>query len=367
MNVEHHHCLKILKKCLKEAGVHVPVCGDDVKKHLDVIISNSEKKKAVLAVTVTSLTKKAVDPQQDIRRHQSGLDGGYSGRTLDTKTVTPFLKANQFPAMSESGWLTRSLEQNQPYTLDYKGSVTPHKLKQAFLCTLDRVQNHDESPIELLTYLLSGLIKQRDENTKLRLAKPVDLPIRTIMSYLNKHFMSQYSSAGGSRLPVLAIYAAYQQMISEVGRYRKHVLKQLESHTSPDRRSGATGDIEVADEQSKIFEAVEVKHRIRITPSLVREAHMKFKSEPIKRYYLLTTDEQDQNSEEITAEVVKISQIHGCQVIVNGVMNTLKYYLRLLKTPDDFVHNYVRLIEKDESVKFEHRQRWNDIVQNQGA
>ena len=43
------------------------------------------------------------------------MEGGYSGRSFDTKYITPFLKQKRFlGAMKESGWLTRSLEQNIP-------------------------------------------------------------------------------------------------------------------------------------------------------------------------------------------------------------------------------------------------------------
>ena len=43
------------------------------------------------------------------------------------------MKAVSFPAMAESGWLTRSLEQAHPYTLDYPGKITPKIVKEAFL------------------------------------------------------------------------------------------------------------------------------------------------------------------------------------------------------------------------------------------
>jgi DNA (cytosine-5)-methyltransferase 1 len=47
--------------------------------------------------------------------------GGFSGRRIDTQYITPTLKELGLPAMAESGWLTRSLEQPYPYTLDYNG------------------------------------------------------------------------------------------------------------------------------------------------------------------------------------------------------------------------------------------------------
>lgn len=81
------------------------------------------------------------------------------------------------------------------------------------------------------------------------------------------------------------------------------------------------------------------------------------------RYYLLTTanmDTADWNA--IENEIQRISQIHGCQVIVNGVYSSLKYYLRLLKDPAEFIDKYVELLKIDETIKFQHKKEWNEIV-----
>jgi len=64
------------------------------KEWLNSIIDNAESFKAVLTVLTTSLVKKIEDPTQDVRYHKVELDGGYSGRTYDTKSVTPFLRIN---------------------------------------------------------------------------------------------------------------------------------------------------------------------------------------------------------------------------------------------------------------------------------
>jgi DNA (cytosine-5)-methyltransferase 1 len=42
------------------------------------------------------------------------------------------MKKHGFPAMVDSGWLTRLLEQNRPYNLDYPGKITPTRAKDAF-------------------------------------------------------------------------------------------------------------------------------------------------------------------------------------------------------------------------------------------
>ena len=128
--------------------------------NLDVVLEYSEKRKGVITVLFTSMIYKSLFPEQDVRKHQSQMEGGYSGRTFDTKYITPFLQNKNFPAPSETGWLTRSLETNSPYFLDYKPNITPKTLKTAFLKILD-LANTKELAKNCSSYLIQGLIVQR--------------------------------------------------------------------------------------------------------------------------------------------------------------------------------------------------------------
>ncbi len=335
---------------------------EDVKENVETIVARSENNKGIIAVLVTLLTHKLVVPAQDIRYHQAQQENGFAGRIIDANTITPFMKSVSFPAMSSSGWLTRSLEQPHPYTLDYPGKVTPVAAKTAFLQIVDKVQVHGESAEAILLYIFKLLIKQRDD-MNIELAKPHSLSIAKIIKLLEKHFTYRYTCAGASRLPTLAIYAAYQCMMSQVARYDGKVLCSLESHNSADTQSGRIGDVDINNENGSAFEGVEIKHEIPITRQLVADAYEKFKVHNTDRYYLLTTANMDAADwDAIETEIQRISQIHGCQVIVNGVYSTLKYYLRLVKDPAEFIDRYVELLKVDETVKFQHKVAWNDIV-----
>lgn len=202
-----------------------------------------------------------------------------------------------------------------------------------------------------------------NEELEIRLSKPFRLTIAQIIKLLEKHFTYRYTTPGASRLPTLAVYAAYQCMMAQVERYKNKVLCPLESHNSADSQSGRIGDIDVNNENGSAFEGVEIKHEIPITSQLVADAYEKFKVHNTDRYYLLTTANMDSADwEAIEVEVARISQIHGCQVIVNGVYTTLKYYLRLLNDPAEFIDKYVELLKHDETVKFQHKTAWNDII-----
>lgn len=329
---------------------------------LDEILKRSESSKGVLTVVITSLVYKILCPQQDIRNHQTTIDGcGYSGRSFDSKHITPFLKKNSFPAMAESGWLTRSLEQKQPYNSSYPGAIRPPELKTAFLTAINLIEE-DKNLDEYLSYILQGLVIQRNLQ-QIDLARPVDLPISKIINLLQKHFNATYSSDGASRLPVLAIYAAYQCLIMEAKRFETKELLELESHTSADTRSGRIGDVDIVDENGKTFEAVEVKFGIPISEQLVSDAFDKFKSTQVTRYYFLSTaDIKKGEGDKVDAEIDRIRNVHGCHVVANGVVHTLKYYLRLLSDTSVFVENYVTLVETDKALKFEHRRKWNEIM-----
>lgn len=356
---------KTYDKCMTIIGKKnaiIAKISDDEREILDVILDHSESAKGVLTVILTSIVYKILNPDQDIRNHQDSIPNGYSGRTFDSKYITPFLKHYKFPAMAESGWLTRSLEQKQPYIKTYQGAINPDNLKVAFLEIIDRIQSGKNTK-EYLSYILQGLIIKRNRQT-IDLAKPTNLSISIILDVLYNHFNSKYKAEGASRLPVLAIYAIYQCLIKEAKRFENMTLVPIESHTSADTRSGRIGDIEIIDLKNRPFEAVEVKYEIPITLKIVQDAYAKFQTTPVKRYYILSTAPQ-RDEEELDAvqnEIQKIRNVHGCQIIVNGIMPSLKYYLRLLKDTFEFIDYYVDLLEADTALKFEHKHRWHNLI-----
>ncbi|WP_177388667.1 hypothetical protein [uncultured Campylobacter sp.] len=363
-----------LENIYQEALNHIannslPQLPEEFKTALDDIVMNSEKNKGVMTVLITLLLYKIIHPEQDIRYHQSslrdsnGVVRGFSGRGIDTKYVTPFLKNKKFPSMSASGWLTRSLEQALPYTLDYKGKISPKIVKEAFLRLVHAAQEGIVESDILLIYIFVSLIRQR-ESLSIELAKPHNKSINSIVDILKEHFTYSYNCHGGSRLPTLAIYAAYQCIINEVDRYKDKYLCSLESHNSADTQSGRIGDIDINYlENNTPFEGVEIKHEIVIDGQLIYDAYEKFKGYRTNRYYILTTANMEQAQwGEINKEIARISSMHGCQVIVNGVYSSIKYYLRLINDSSDFIDKYVELLKVDDAIKFQHKTAWNEIT-----
>lgn len=344
------------------ANDYTTTLSNTISEQIKLLVSRSETNKGMIAVLTTLLVHKIVEPQQDIRYHQAQLPNGFAGRGIDQNYITPFMKRVSFPAMAESGWLTRSLEQAHPYDLQYPGKIKPDTVKTAFLNIIDEVQVHGLNAENVLLFFFKLLIKQRDD-LNIELAKPHSLSISKIIKLLEGHFTYHYTCAGASRLPTLAIYAAYQCMMGQVARFNNKILCPLESHNSADTQSGRIGDIDVNNENGTAFEGVEIKHEIQITRQLVADSYEKFKVYNTDRYYLLTTANMDSADwDSIDSEIQRIAQIHGCQVIVNGVYTTLKYYLRLLTDPAEFIDRYVELLKIDETVKFQHKTAWNAII-----
>lgn len=356
--------------------------SDLQQKWVEIIVEKAESQKAVLAVLITSLTKKIESPTQDVRYHKKELPNGYSGRVFDTQHVTPFIreKFQRYAMKGGSGWLTRSLEQAHAYTLEYPGKILDRAVKAAFLQVLNDIEENNANPKKYLQAIFISLIKLiRRSTSSLGLLEMADggsaqkqqsdtITIANIVNLLNYHFSFNYRVAGASRLPVLAVHSAYEMLMS-IERYKGKTLPPLKSHTTSDIKSGGIGDIEVLDENGNFFEAVEIKHDISISTDIVQDAYNKFVETPVRRYYLLTTAEPNvDNAETVDSLVRQIRARHGCEVIVNGILPSLKYYLRLLSDPKLFLDCYLKNLRLDfkqsTDIKEIHLQYWHKLLES---
>ena len=334
--------------------------------HITTIADNVYNLRGVYTVLVTLLVHKTLFPKQDIRYHQENFQGGFAARSIDTDYITPTLKELGLPFMlAGTGWLTRSLEQPYPYTLDYQGKIRNKKVKSAFLEIVDYVERYPKCSQNILRILLNKIINLQKRNIiKInKISDPDTLSISNTLSALEEHFLKKYGLSSGSKLPVLAIYAVYQSLINEVKRYENKILKELRSHTASDLPSQSSGDIEIFDENNQLFESVEVKHDKTIDIMMLGVAYGKIAKFNPKRYYILSLkDLKYSDLQEMKELIKKIREEHGCQVILNGVIPTLKYYLRLIPL-ENFITNYSDLVENDTELKIEHKQKWQELME----
>lgn len=333
----------------------------------NLIIEKSYSQKGVFTVLVTLLFYKIKHEKQDIRLHKVELRSssdvnkkGFSGRSFDTKYITPNLKKLGLPSMAESGWLTRSLEQAAPYDINFPGKISGG-VKDAFLNILNEVEVKGFSPDKVFIYLINKAFIKASENIVSidKLENSESISILQLVNILNAQFHNNYGTSGAAKLPMLAFHAIYQILLKELNKFSGCSLPAVGSYTASDRTSKTAGDLEVFDSTNYLQEAIEIKLSIPIDIHMVRRAKEKIYKFNPKRYYILSTAEVlPSDVHDIYAEIDEIKREHGCQLILNGVLHTLKYYLRLIDNVDEFISIYSNLIEIDSELKFIHKQYW---------
>ncbi len=339
---------------------HIPKTILDAVRTL---VDNKGSNKYLFSIAVTCCVKKLAVPRQDIRLAQDRMTNGYSNRSLDQNLVTPFLKRHGYTHCEASGVESgRNLENSLPWDLKYPCNPRGRGNREAFLGLLHFIQKQGGNAETVVSYLL-WYDKSKAMHSTDTAVPPLETKIAKIMRVFQRH-LSESSGQGKARLPVLALYAIYARMVDEMARYEGSKLLPLERHTTADIRSGAIGDIQV-NKGEEPFEGVEVKSEKPITAAMVNELERKFTGKQISRYYILTTHDQyilPQDNDSVNDAILRIEQLTGCQIIVNGLTRTLWYYLRLLGDPSLVLREYQRLLEADEDIRAELKTCWNAIL-----
>jgi len=361
------------KKLLHEK--RLDIFDDVVKIDIDFLVTKIEKNKSIVSALITSLVKKILNPTQDIRLHRTDFENGYSARSLDTKFTTPFFK-RYFPkyANKESSFLTLATRERIKWTKDEgKGlKIRDKKLRDSFLNVFEQIEIKNKNPQEYLIYLFYKLIElsmednlifQSVEKTK---ETVFDLNISIIIEMLQKHFSEKLSS----RLPVIAIYSIYEILIPNAKRYSNKKLLPLQVHTSSDKHG--FGYIEIYDNENNPFEIVEIKHNISIDKYLIFDIVKKIEKTNINRYYLLTTFQEIFDTKEteksVNEFIIQVKRQQGMDIIVNGIISTLKYYLRFIDDYNLFIKTYTDNLINDAKnsteVKTCHIEKWIEILKS---
>lgn len=333
---------------------------------LEKMASQCEKASTGYLNLLTSLTIKAtLKDAVDIRYHQVQIQNqtnrpaGFNFRGVSEEIMYEWMQKHEFPG-AKSGWQTRTFERPKPYMLDYDENIG--SIKEPFLDCYDQIERHGQSAFFALSFLLWRR-EQLREKGRIVMSIPKLTNVLQITNLFENHFFFKYKdSKGASRLPVLALYAIYKVLICELQRFEHKHLKELQAHSAADSQTGSIGDIEIANEDGSIFEAIEVKHGIPITIPLVDSVKQKIRGSQVERYYILTTYENHSLSDELMTAATQVEKLLGCQLIINGVIPSIRYYLRLLTNPGKVIPEYVNLLVSDGAISFEHRDVWNKIT-----
>jgi len=348
-----------------------------LKKDIDLLIDKIEGNKSLVSALATSLLKKIIDPKQDIRLPRTDFENGYSGRSLDTRITSPFFK-KYFPkyANKETSFLTLSTRERIKWTIDDGNNlkIRNKNLKKCFLDVFDQIETHNKNPRNCLCYLFAKLIDLTNkEDFIFQIAKKTNIEIGTlniniILAMLKEHFSIKLSS----RVPVIAIYSIYEILIPLLKRYDKKILLPLQVQTSSDKHG--FGDIEIYDEKNLPFEIIEIKHNIPIDKYMVFDVVKKIKGTNINRYYILTTYARGFENQEIEQLVNKfimyINAKKNIDIIANGIITTLKYYLRFIDDYNLFLNIYTKNLINDArhstEIKSFHIEKWIEIKNKYG-
>lgn len=345
---------------------------NDLQSLLDVALWDQLSELSTLnhagrGVALTLLAYKACFPSQDVRAHKEEIDGGFSARTIDTKVTVPFLLKHSLPGSVETHWLTQTFSYAGKLTEQMALKTTPKKVGPLLIQVVNQMElgftpAKANAAIELI---LARLIELRNRD-RVALTIPKALEISAVLHHLKSHFEGSYPK-NAPRLPQCAIYAMYRCLANEITRYRDLDLKPLGRMKAADRKAGTVGDIELHKDDLP-FEAVEIKLGIPVRLIHFHEACEKVKTHTVQRYYILSTRGIDPvDAKTITGEKAAFFRANGCEVIVNGVYETLSCYLRLLPSTATFLATYTALLNDDEDVTYEHKTAWNRICETSAS
>jgi DNA (cytosine-5)-methyltransferase 1 len=241
----------------------------------------------------------------------------------------------------------------------------------SFLNVFEQLEENNQNPNIYLKYLFAKLIKLSENETnlfELAMSKSQDiaaLNIQLVLEMLKNHFAVKLSS----RLPVIAIYSIYEILLPKFERYKNKRLLPLQVHTSSDKHG--FGDIEIYNETNNPFEIIEIKHNIPIDKYLIFDIVKKTQNTKIDRYYILTTFQNgfaDTETEKTVSEyTLQIKQQTNLDIIANGIISTLKYYLRFIDDYGEFLKIYTKNLIEDAKISTEvqsfHLEEWNEILE----
>jgi DNA (cytosine-5)-methyltransferase 1 len=327
----------------------------------------SDMKHAVRGAALTIAAYKAAVPSQNVCLAKAEIAGGFNARGADSEVTVPFLAQKGLHYNVETHWLTQAISFLGELTHDaLKGAKATFRPLQAgalLVSAAEALQNQPDEEASRFasataSQLLYGLIKLRN-SSKVVCTRPKGLTVAQAMWLVEAHIGERYKR-NAPRLPQLALYSVYECLVASAARYAGTTLDPLNRMKSADRKKGTVGDV-VVSRGGVPFEGVEIKHR-EITFNDIVECTEKLKAEGVLRYYVLATEDvKAEDAERIIQIQSRFKASNGCEIIVNGVFDSLSYYLRLIPDINEFIFKYVGHVETDADTDYEHRVVWNEL------
>ena len=279
-----------------------------IKDELDIITRNISKSWAPLKATIVSVVAKIKYPDWDTRNHQTQIGGKYSLRAIDRCNVSDYLFKKELYDTATEFALTRSFEKAEAFSKSYTGKISPKECKSAFLNIVEVINTTATTEVltDILTYLIQFLKNRNQQNTKLKtsiveISKELDLlDVSNILEEINK------LGSGLSVIPVIVVHT----LLSIVQPYLwSHItIKKLKEHTAPDNHSKSYGDVEAFNDLPTPMIAIEVKHKITITESIISTFDKKTSESRIPLKFVITTAK---TSKQIVKNNICVDSLNG--------------------------------------------------------
>ncbi|MBE9008850.1 restriction endonuclease, SacI family [Pseudanabaenaceae cyanobacterium LEGE 13415] len=324
------------------------ILESEICDHTNYVARNL-KNRAGVRLLMACLLAKLHRPEIDIRKPYTeiGDPDSFSGRSYDERYITAFINQYNLPCNSTTEFLTPALRnRNVILTPEINLVGKPPQLYQAVLTLLDDVYQERTTPENLLAEIVRSLLIDRNERqqridalvSELRTTDDaMPLSSEDIVNLIEKHL----SLKGTSRLPVLAIAAAYQTAEQSLG---EKVLT-LQAHNAADLQTGALGDVEItllADEE--IVTSYEMKSK-RVTQEDIDQALQKLSTngKRIDNYIFITTELIDRDVQDYARSMYQ--ETGGIEFVVLDCIGFIRHFLHLFhRLRSQFLEAYQSLL-----------------------
>ncbi|BAU11255.1 D12 class N6 adenine-specific DNA methyltransferase [Leptolyngbya sp. NIES-3755] len=331
------------------ANLEHPIILDAEIRDRTNYVARNLKNRAGVRLLMACLLAKLHRPQIDIRKPYTeiGDTDSFSGRSYDERYITAFINQHNLPCNSTTAFLTPALRnRNVILTPEINLVGKPPQLYQAVLTLLDDVYRDLLTPEDLLAEIVRSLLIDRNERqqridalvSELRtIDDAVPLSSEDIVNLIEKHL----SLKGTSRLPVLAIAAAYQS----AERFLGEKVLTLQAHNAADIQTGALGDVEItllADDE--VVTSYEMKNK-RVTREDIDRALQKLSvsNKRIDNYIFITTEAIDREVQEYARSMYQ--ETGGIEFVVLDYIGFIRHFLHLFhRLRGSFLEAYQTLL-----------------------
>ena len=317
-----------------------------IEKPIYAICRNQNK--APIRYLMSGLVAKIEKPSINLRKPTTALGGddAYEGRGYDERIVEPYVLKYQLPCNVTTAFLTPSFRTiNRPLAREMFANSRPPEPYYQMMDVIEYVELYPEKAENVLLEIIRNLIAIKEENqlkiqSQLELIKAgseiTSLSSEEILNLIVQHLHCKNSS----RLPVLIVAAAYRAVSDLIGEHARELL----SHQSADKQTGALGDMEITlTTEENTVTCYEMKSKpVLITDIEKSIGKISSYGRHIDNYIFITTEPVDK---EVVNYTNGLYREMGTEVVVLDCIGFLRHFLHFFhRRRTKFLDRYQELV-----------------------